>query len=161
MESRNESPRRLGALVLVRAPKSVLLVKTTYRPDWILPGGGANPGEPVAAAAARELAEETGLRVRITHALAIDQMPANGVSGACEGLNIVCDGGMLSAEEAAVLSLPARAAEEIEALAWVEPDDLHRYVEPFMEGRIRSALASVMVGVCLPLLYNGEAVGAA
>ena len=39
----------------------VLLVKQRYDPEWRLPGGGANRGEPAQAAVIRELSEEVGL----------------------------------------------------------------------------------------------------
>ena len=50
-----------GALVAVHVGAALLLVRTSYRRTWSLPGGGVRPGEPPEAAARRELAEEIGL----------------------------------------------------------------------------------------------------
>ena len=49
--------------VAVDAQGRVMLVKHTYLAGWGLPGGGVDRGEATGDAAARELFEETGLRV--------------------------------------------------------------------------------------------------
>ncbi|MFJ4793908.1 NUDIX domain-containing protein [Kitasatospora purpeofusca] len=148
--------RRVNAMVLFRLEGGdVLLLKPSYRPDWILPGGGAHPGEPIGSAAAREVAEQLGLRRKVVYALTVDQSPANPDTWQPEGLGVVCDGGLMSRAEADALSLPMWPC-GIEELAWVAPKRLREHVAPFMEYRIRAALAAVTVGVRLPLPYNGE-----
>ena len=63
------TPRRAARVLLVDEQDRVLLFRgfDPARPEhhyWITPGGGLDAGEPAVAGAARELAEETGLRVR-------------------------------------------------------------------------------------------------
>ncbi|WDZ87446.1 NUDIX hydrolase [Micromonospora cathayae] len=62
------TPRRAARVLLVDAAGRVLLFHGVdpARPDfryWLTPGGGLDAGEEPAAGAARELAEETGLRL--------------------------------------------------------------------------------------------------
>ncbi len=54
-------PITLGVRVLLVRDGSVLLVKHTYHPGWLLPGGGVKRGETLEQAARREVREETGL----------------------------------------------------------------------------------------------------
>ena len=55
-------PRITGAIVLVRVDAELLLVRPSYRPWLTVPGGRVQRGEEPRHAAARELAEEVGLR---------------------------------------------------------------------------------------------------
>src|SRR5262249_51652972 len=51
----------VGAMcVIERADGAVLFVRHSYRPRWGVPGGLSRPGEDVADAARREVAEEAG-----------------------------------------------------------------------------------------------------
>jgi 8-oxo-(d)GTP phosphatase len=61
-----------GAVVF-RPGKDVLLIHRPRYDDWSFPKGKLDPGEHVAAAAVREVAEETGLRVRLGPPLAEQQ----------------------------------------------------------------------------------------
>ena len=56
--------KTLGVRAHVLNPEGkVLLVRHTYTAGWYLPGGGVNRGETPREAIARELREETGIRV--------------------------------------------------------------------------------------------------
>jgi 8-oxo-dGTP pyrophosphatase MutT (NUDIX family) len=54
-------PRVYGAIVLVRVDGELLLVRSSYRPWYTVPGGRVQRGEEPLLAALRELAEEVGL----------------------------------------------------------------------------------------------------
>jgi ADP-ribose pyrophosphatase YjhB (NUDIX family) len=54
-------PRVTGAIVLVRVGGALLLVRSSYRPWYTVPGGRVQWGEEPRLAALRELAEEVGL----------------------------------------------------------------------------------------------------
>ena len=64
-------PQTQGALAAVWFEGRILLVQNSYRKPMTLPGGYVRPGEDPRDAAARELAEETGVHVapgRLQHA---------------------------------------------------------------------------------------------
>jgi ADP-ribose pyrophosphatase YjhB (NUDIX family) len=54
-------PRVTGAVVLVRVSDDLLLIRSSYRPWYTVPGGRVQWGEEPRLAALRELAEEVGL----------------------------------------------------------------------------------------------------
>jgi 8-oxo-(d)GTP phosphatase len=54
-----------GGVVVARRGPEVLLVHRPKYDDWSFPKGKVDPGEHVTAAAVREVAEETGLHVRL------------------------------------------------------------------------------------------------
>ena len=56
---------RAGGVVVARRGPEVLLVHRPKYDDWSFPKGKVDPGEHVTAAAVREVAEETGLHVRL------------------------------------------------------------------------------------------------
>jgi 8-oxo-dGTP pyrophosphatase MutT (NUDIX family)/phosphohistidine phosphatase SixA len=66
-----------GAVVF-RPGKSVLLVHRPRYDDWSFPKGKLDPGEHVTGAAVREVAEETGLHVRLGVPLSAQRYPVTG-----------------------------------------------------------------------------------
>jgi 8-oxo-dGTP diphosphatase len=72
--------RVLAAGAVVRdAAGRLLLVRRAHDPEagrWTLPGGRVEPGESPAAAAAREVAEETGLEVAVGREWLVLERPA-------------------------------------------------------------------------------------
>ncbi|TQF04475.1 NUDIX domain-containing protein [Kitasatospora acidiphila] len=157
IDAANQPRRRIGCVVLVtNADGDVLGVQTTYKPKPILPGGAARQGERSNSAGSRELFEETGIRRDLTGILAFDQTPANPATGATEGFNVVFNGGMLTDAEAAALSVPVDARDEIDALVWLPRDRLNELCEPYQARRIRQALYMLDRGQELPVLFAGE-----
>jgi 8-oxo-dGTP diphosphatase len=67
----SEGLPRVGSALIVRDEANRILLgkrnKDPQRGNWVLPGGKIHAFESIADAAARELAEETGLRVEVQH----------------------------------------------------------------------------------------------
>lgn len=55
-------PNHEGALVAIYVGRALLLLKSSYRDEWGLPGGSINPGETPEQAAQREMREEIGMQ---------------------------------------------------------------------------------------------------
>src|SRR5260370_9941329 len=67
----NEGLPRVGSALIVRDEANRILLgkrnKDPQRGNWVLPGGKIHAFESIADAAARQLAEETGLTVEVHH----------------------------------------------------------------------------------------------
>ena len=74
--------RQTSCGVIVTDGERILLGHANRSPRWDIPKGGAEPGEDLAAAAARELLEETGL------AIAPEELTALGVHAYLRGKDL-------------------------------------------------------------------------
>ncbi|MGT2476778.1 NUDIX domain-containing protein [Paraburkholderia terrae] len=108
-------PRHEGALVAIYVGRALLLVKSSYRPEWNFPGGSLHPGETPDAAARREMEEEIGLS---SYAL----RPAGSVCGNWEGRRDRVHFFELHLDRMPELRLDNR---EIVAVRLASPEELH------------------------------------
>jgi ADP-ribose pyrophosphatase YjhB (NUDIX family) len=105
----------VGAVVVVRSGR-LLLVRRGRPPgagSWTLPGGRVEPGESLEEAAAREVAEETGVRVRVLCALGVAHLAREGfVYAIYEYLAVPVD------------DTPARAGDDAADVRWAAAGEL-------------------------------------
>lgn len=71
----------VDVVVLVPDDRVVLVRRKHPPPGWALPGGFVDVGEPVEAAAVREMREETGLDVTLTELLYVYSDPRRDARG--------------------------------------------------------------------------------
>ena len=65
----------LGSNIAIMRDDKILLTKREDFEVWCLPGGHNDPGESLAQTAIREVREETGLEVRLTHLIGLYSRP--------------------------------------------------------------------------------------
>jgi len=123
--------RLIGHVLFRDEDGRVLLLETTYKEDWELPGGVVEPGETPRAAAEREVAEEVGLVVELGQPLLTDWMPPH--LGWSDAVELIFDGGVLDLATAAALTAHDR---EIREVHWVAPDDVPAHVSELSARRI-------------------------
>lgn len=134
MDSVLPTKRLIGHAVARNASGQVLLLQTSYKDDWELPGGVIEPGEPPRAGATREIQEELGLTVELGPPVLIDWMPPS--LGWSDAVEYLYDLGTLDDEQIAAMHADA----EIDAYHWVDPDRVAAHVTPLSARRIALVL---------------------
>ncbi len=114
----------------------VLLLETSYKEDWELPGGVVERLESPRDGGQRETLEELGIRVEFGQPLLVDWMPP--YLGWSDAVEFIFDGGVLPPEVAAELGTDDR---EIRAIHWVEPADVATHVTELSARRIALMLS--------------------
>ncbi|WP_433521423.1 NUDIX domain-containing protein [Nocardia pseudovaccinii] len=112
----------------------VLLVEPTYKDYWELPGGVVEANESPRAAAVREVGEELGLTVPMGRLLVVDWVPPGLYP--TDGLMLVYDGGVLSVEQTAAITLQA---EELRSWAWCNDAEASKRLPGLLARRVAAA----------------------
>lgn len=115
----------------------LLLAKHTFRDGaWGLPGGWVNPHEHPAAAVAREVGEETGVRVTVQTIVAAESHVAATRGKGASGITLVFACGSRDGDEPVVRST------ELDAVAWFTPKIGREFLSEFETRAVDAALSS-------------------
>lgn len=139
-ESVLELPKKrmaAGALLL-NAEHEILIVKPTYRAEWLVPGGIVEADESPRTACIREVREEIGIDVTLGQILCLDYGSAD--VGRTESLHFIFFGGRLNAHMVAQIRL---SPEEIADSRFVSPAAANEKLAPRLAKRIRLALKAL------------------
>lgn len=142
--------KRMGAAVLLSDESGrALIVEPTYKPYWELPGGAVEADESPMMAARREIKEELGLAIVPGRLLAVDWVPPQ--SGRTEGLMTVFDGGILSHDQIAAISVPG---DELRGWRFCTLAEAANRLSPLLARRLAAAV-SARASRTIAYLENG------
>jgi len=128
---------RQGAGALITTDDGrIVMIDTTYRDFYEIPGGAVEAGESAPAACARECREELGIDVAVGRLLAVEHQNDGDERG--DSVMFIYDGGSVASEDLARRSPDP----EVAAVVLVEPADLDAVTVPRLADRIRGALTA-------------------
>jgi 8-oxo-dGTP pyrophosphatase MutT (NUDIX family) len=134
--------KRMAATAVIRNQAGeVLLVKPSYRPEWLMPGGMVEADESPYAACKREALEEIGLELPIGRLLSLAYQSRDG--DYTEALMFAFDGGVLLPQHIAQIKLQEG---EITAFQFLPLEAALPILPIKMRGRIAAALAALADG---------------
>ena len=115
--------KRLIAHVLIRDVEGrILLCETQFKPDWELPGGIVEAGEPPRLGALREVQEELGIELGLGRLMIIDWMPP--YLGWEDALELIYDGGLIDETDLASLVLQPAEIRQVRLVTLQQAADL-------------------------------------
>jgi 8-oxo-dGTP diphosphatase len=127
-----------AGVALLDDERRILIVKPTYRPTWLVPGGVVEEHESPRAACRREVREELGLDVEIGRLLCVEYGSAARSDG--DYLHCVFFGGILSPAQLQAIALDST---EIEEFRLVRPDEALAKLDERLAARIALALSAL------------------
>ena len=145
----------MAAAGLIWEGPRLLLLRTTYKPTWTLPGGCVEEGESPLQACLREVEEETGL-IRTTGTLRCVDHRKPDDDRVVGGLRFIFDLGALQLGEIQALRLPA---EEIAESRLVTPDEACHLVDTAQARRLATVLKSLSAVIYLENGVSPEPLG--
>jgi 8-oxo-dGTP diphosphatase len=99
------SKKRMAASALfLNEQGNVLIVKPTYRPDWLLPGGLVEEDESPRQACAREIKEELSIETPLDKLLCVEYLSND--TQQTESVQFVFYGGLITASQISSITLP-------------------------------------------------------
>jgi 8-oxo-dGTP pyrophosphatase MutT (NUDIX family) len=125
-----------GALFFDASGK-FLILRTSYKDTWEIPGGAVEDDESPREAAEREIKEEIGLSKHMTKLICLDYQDAEGIR--TESLMFIFDGGTLSDEDMNSIKVDAK---EILEFRFVTSDEALPLCGPRLGRRIQNIIAA-------------------
>jgi 8-oxo-dGTP diphosphatase len=126
--------RMAACALLLNKQHEWLIVKPTYRPDWLVPGGTIDTNESPLKACKREVQEEIGLDLPIKQLLCIGYQPPHGTKS--ESMQFVFWGGILTDDQINSIRLPS---DELSQFRFVLPDTASQLLPPKLTYRLNFA----------------------
>lgn len=123
---------------------NVLVLETTYKENWEVPGGGIEENESPLEAAIRETKEELGLELKDPRLVGVDYRHTQIEKE--EMLHFVFLGGVLSEADKRKIKLQA---DEIKAYEFVNHKEVYKLCGSNIGSRVERALKAINSGSCI------------
>jgi 8-oxo-dGTP diphosphatase len=102
--------RMAAGVLLLNEHGHILIVKPTYRPDWLLPGGAVEDLESPGEACLREVREELGVEIVLERLLCVEYLSEELPQTEC--VQFVFSGSRLDAGQRQAITLPGNELSE-------------------------------------------------
>lgn len=96
--------RMAASALFLNEQGNVLIVKPTYRPDWLLPGGIVEENESPRQACLREVREELNIETPLDKLLCVEHLSNDAQQ--TESVQFVFYGGLITASQLSCIAIP-------------------------------------------------------